>query len=92
MTKNAKPNKYFYSGYGTGFNAHGFFFLSSNSSFGKNINIIIFGADMNSPVHIDNKKKDISILGKGPTRGLDNTILTTEKEYSVNFNEQQNKF
>ena len=47
---------------------------------------------MNSSVHIDNKKKGISILGKGPTQGLDNTTLTTEKECSVNFNEQQNKF
>ena len=91
MTKNAEPDKYFYSGYGIGFDAHEFFFLSSGSRFGKNINIIIFGADMNSSVHIDNKKKGISILGKGPTQGLDNTTLTTEKECSVNFNEQQNK-
>ena len=26
-------------------------------------------------MHIDNKKKDILILGKGPTDGLDDTIL-----------------
>ena len=36
-------------------------------------------------IHIDNKSKDILILGKGPTQGLDNTILTAEAEYSVNF-------
>ena len=34
--------------------------------------------------HIDNKKKDILILGKGPTQGLEHT-LTAEKIYSINF-------
>ena len=33
---------------------------------------------MNSSAHIDNKKKDILDLGKGPTQGLEHT-LTTEK-------------
>ena len=47
---------------------------------------------MSSSVHIDNKRKDILILGKGPTQGLDYTKLTAEKEYSINFTEQQNKF
>ena len=54
--------------------------------------VIMFGADMSSSVHIDNKKKDILILGKGPTDGLDDTTLTAEKEYSINFTEQQKKF
>ena len=39
---------------------------------------------MSSSVHIDNKAKDILILGKGPTKGLNNT-LTAEAEYSINF-------
>ena len=46
---------------------------------------------MNSSLHIDNKLKDILILGKGLTDGLDDTLLTAEKEYSMNFTEQQNK-
>ena len=29
----------------------------------------IFGADMRSTVHIDNKNKDILILGEGQTQG-----------------------
>ena len=37
-------------------------------------------------------KKDILILGKGPTDGLDDTTLTAEKSYSINFTVQQNKF
>ena len=44
---------------------------------------------MSSFMHIVNKKKDILILVKGPTCGLDDTTLTTEKEYSINFTEQQ---
>ena len=31
-------------------------------------NVIIFGVDMSSSVHVDNKKKDILILGEGPTQ------------------------
>ena len=52
---------------------------------------MIFSADMSSSVHIDNNKKDILILGKGPTDALDDTNLTAEKEYSINFTEQQKK-
>ena len=40
---------------------------------------------MNSSIHIDNKGKDISILGKGPTQGLGEHLLTAEKMYSINF-------
>ena len=39
---------------------------------------------MSSSAHIDNKKKDILILGVGPTQGLEHT-LTAEKMYSINF-------
>ena len=39
---------------------------------------------MSSSAHIDNNKKDILVLGKGPTQGLQHT-LTSEKMYSINF-------
>ena len=39
---------------------------------------------MNFSRHIDNKKKDILILGVGPTQGLEHT-LTAEKMCSINF-------
>ena len=29
---------------------------------------------MSSSTHIDNKKKDILILGRGPTQGLESTL------------------
>ena len=40
---------------------------------------------MSSSVHIDNKKKDILILGEGATRGLDDITWTAEARYSINF-------
>ena len=48
-------------------------------------NTITFGVDMNSSVHSDDKNKDILILGKGAIQGLDNTILTAEAGYYINF-------
>ena len=42
--------------------------------------------------HVNDRKKDILILGKTPTQGLDVTALTAEKEYAINFNEHQNKY
>ena len=40
---------------------------------------IIFGGDMSSSVHVDNKKMDVLVLGLGPTQGLDGTTLSSEK-------------
>ena len=34
---------------------------------------------MNSSIHIDNKRKDIIILGFGPTQGLGENSLTAKK-------------
>ena len=39
---------------------------------------------MSSSIHIDNKKKDILVLGRGPTQGLENTA-TAEKTYFINL-------
>ena len=36
---------------------------------------------MISSVHIDNKGKNIVILGKGPIQELDDTMLTAEAQY-----------
>ena len=46
---------------------------------------------MSSSTKIDNRKKDILILGKGPTQGLEHT-LSAEKMYSINFTENIKKF
>ena len=54
-------------------------------------NIIIFGADMSSFVHVDNKKKDILLLGEGPTQGLDDTI-SAEAIYPIKFTQPNKRF
>ena len=55
-------------------------------------NAIIFGTDMKSSVHIDNKNKDILILGEGPTQGLNGTTLTAEANYCINFTQSGKRF
>ena len=47
---------------------------------------------MSSSVHVDNKGKDILVLGKGPTQGLGEHSLTAEKIYSVNFTDDREKY
>ena len=47
-------------------------------------NVIIFGPDLRLSVHIDDKEKDILILGEGTTQGLDDTKLTAEAKYPIN--------
>ena len=42
-------------------------------------NVIFFGADMSSSMHIDNRKKDILILDEGSTQGLDDTTLKQKR-------------
>ena len=66
---------YKYSGYGIRFDRKGKF--SVRNGFGRNC--IILRLDMSSSGRADNIKKDILILGKGPTKELDGTTLTVEK-------------
>ena len=46
---------------------------------------------MSSSSKIDNRKKDILILGKGPTQGLEHTV-NAEKLYSINFTKKIQNF
>ena len=73
LTKNADIDKYGYSGYGIGFDRHGSVLFPGT------------GVDMSSSRKIDKIKKDILILGKGPTQGL-------EKMYLINFTENNKIF
>ena len=65
--------------------------MFSFPSGGFSQNVLIFGADMSSSIHIDNKKKDILVLGRGQTQGLEST-LTAEKMYSISFTVIKKKF
>ena len=88
ITKNPDTDKYFYSGYGIGFNSRSLFAIP-NFDWGKNI--VILGIDMRSSVHIDNKGKDILIILKGPTVESKGTTFTAEVEYSINFSRSSRK-
>ena len=66
LTKNTDIDKYGCSGYGIGVDRRSSFPFPG-SGFGHNV--LIFGVNMSSSSHIDNKKKDILVLGKGPTQG-----------------------
>ena len=75
LTKNADIGNYNYSGYGLGFDRRSSFSFPSG---GFVQNVLIFEVDMSSSIPVDNKKKDILVLGRGPTLGLEST-LTAEK-------------
>ena len=88
LTKNAYIEKYGYSDFGIEFDRRSSFSFPGGR-LGQNI--LIFGVDMGSSAHIDNKKKDLLVLGKGPTQGLKHT-LTAEKMYFISFNVTNKKF
>ena len=81
LTRCADNDRYKYSVFEIGFDRHGSFSFPGT---GLGRNVIIFGVDMSSSTKIDNRKKDILILGKGPTQGLEHT-LSAEKMYLINF-------
>ena len=43
-------------------------------------------------MHIDNKSKDILIIGERPIQGLDDTTLIAEAKYSINFTQSGKGF
>ena len=47
---------------------------------------------MSSPLHGDNKGKDILVLGEAPTQGLDDTTLKAEAKYSNSFTQSNRKY
>ena len=63
LTKHIDVDQYKYFGYVIGFDRKG----SYSIGYEVGRNVIIFEVDMSSSPHIDNEKKDILILGKGPT-------------------------
>ena len=89
LAENANPNKYSFSRYGIGFDSRSLFSIPS-FDWGKTA--ITFGVDMSSSVHANNKDKNIVTLGKGQTKGFNNTSPTVEAEYSVNFSRSERKF
>ena len=80
LKKPIEVDLYKYSGYNIRFDRKVYFSISDK--IGRSV--IIFGVDMSSSQHIDNKKKYIFILDNIRTQELVHT-LTAEKLYSINF-------
>ena len=87
LTKNVDIGKYKYSGYGIGFDRLGEFRFGN----GPGRNCIIFGADLSSSSHANNKKNSILVLGKDFVQGTNGTTIYAEKLYSINFTEKNKK-
>ena len=47
---------------------------------------------MSSSVHVDNKEKDMLILGERPTHRLHDTTLTAEAKYPIDFTQSNRRF
>ena len=88
LTKNADPDKCKYTNYSIGFDSRSEFLLT-DGSYGKYF--FIFRGGMSSSVHVNSKRKDILILVEGPTQGLDDTTLTVETKYPINFTQSGKK-
>ena len=83
LTKNCDISKYKYSGgYGISFDSKGSF-LHSDGNYG--VNLIIFGADLSSSIHANNRANNILVLGKDFIQGVNDTTIYSEKIYSSNF-------
>ena len=89
LTKNSDIDKYKYSGSGIGFDSRGSF---SHPSGGSGTNVIIFGADLSSSVHANNKVKNVLVLGKAVVQGINGTTIYAEKICSTNFTVNNKKF
>ena len=88
LTKNIDIDQYKYYGYGIGFDRKGEFSFGSRG-FGKNC--IIFGADISSSSHVNDKKNNILVLSKDFVQGISGTTIYAEKLYSINFTENNKK-
>ena len=86
LNKHANLDKCKYINYGIGFDSRPEFLLP-DGSYGKNV--IIFGVDMSSSIHVDNKRKDILTFGEKPTQRLDDTTLAAEANYPINLHNQE---
>ena len=89
LSKNAHPDKYCYSGYGTGFDSRSLF---SYPCFNWGKNVITFWVNNSSLVYIDKKEKDILVLAEGLTQGLDGTTKKAEAIYPIDNSRLQRKF
>ena len=78
----ADPNKYRYSGYGTGLNARPQFSLPDVAGVKM---LFFYGIDNSSSVHVDYKKKGNLALFESPTKLLYHTSIIAKAKYYITF-------
>ena len=88
IVKNSDKGKYVYSGYVITFDSAGSWSFGNDFSW----NVIIFGVDNSSSSHSDNHKNNFLILGEGPTYGINGSLGSPEKKFSINFTKANTKF
>ena len=86
--RKADIDKYKCSGY-IAFDSRGSF---SHPSEGYGGNVIIFGIDLSSSTHSNNKTESILVLGKDFIQEIDSTTIYGEKMYSTDFTVGNKKF
>ena len=88
IVKNSDKEKYVYSGYEITFDSAG------SQSFGNSTtrNVIIFGVDNCSSLHVNNLKYNFLILGLDPTYGINGSFGSPEKKNTINFTKANAKF
>ena len=82
ITQNAAISKHNYSGYAIGFYSEGSF-LHADGTHG--VNVIIFGADLSSSTHANNRANNVLVLGKDFIQGINGTAIYAENMYPTNF-------
>ena len=55
-------------------------------------NFLIFGVDNSSQSNAGNRKNNFLELSDGPTFGIDGSLDSAEKKFSINFNKANTKF
>ena len=81
LIKDTDKEKYVHRGYGITFDS------ADSWNFDNDFvrNVIIFDVDNSSSAHADNRKNNFSILGEGPTYGINGSFGSPEKKFSINF-------
>ena len=77
-----------YSGYGILFDEAG----SWNFGNDKARNVIIFGFDNRSSSHTDNCRNNLSVLGEGPTYGINGNFGAPQKNFNINLDKTKTQF
>ena len=89
LNKNTDLDKFKFTDYDIEFDSR-LKFLFTDGSYRKKGTV--FGANMSSSVHVDNKGNDTLILGEGPIQGLDDRTLTAEVKYPINYTRSKKVF